>query len=301
MTEHLAVFGERRSLIGIVSEPEHRLGASGYPAVILLNSGLLHRVGPNRLYVKIARDLATAGFTVMRFDFSGVGDSQRFHNLALEESSIKETKQAMDFLKKTRGAQTFILAGICSGADAAFRTATDDRRVIGVCMIDAFSFATVGYVLSAYVRCLLKLRSWRRLFAGESEILHFIKEKLASPKLPRSEQIDPFWPAIEDRQVTTGITELASRGVELCFIYSFGGAAHFNYRKAYKSTIGSSPNLNGVRVVLFKGTDHLFSPLHIQKLLVNLIHEWALRVITKQKTGKLEFLGNGGEVQVLLD
>lgn len=282
MREKIAIFGERGSLVGIVSEPENGLKSNGSPAVVLLNSGLLHRVGPNRLYVKIARGLAAAGIPALRFDLSGIGDSQRTGNLSQEESAIRDVKLAMDFLSQTRGIQSFILTGICSGADNAFQTACVDPRVIGIVMIDGFSFATTGYILNSYLKLLLKWRSWQRLISGKSDILRFIKEKLKSPVTDDADQIDPYWPAPDNKQVIAGFNALAKKGVELCFIYSSGGAAHFNYKKFYANTLKSLSQFNRIQIKVFEGTDHLFSPLYIQESLVKAIRNWVMQVPAKQ-------------------
>jgi hypothetical protein len=47
------------------------------PAVmfVLLNAGAVHRQGPFRLYVHLARRLAALGFSCVRFDQPGIGDS----------------------------------------------------------------------------------------------------------------------------------------------------------------------------------------------------------------------------------
>ena len=74
MIERPLYFGERSNLLGVLTAPA--APHPGSPAVILLNAGLLHRVGPNRLHVDVARRLAEAGFTSLRFDMSGVGDSE---------------------------------------------------------------------------------------------------------------------------------------------------------------------------------------------------------------------------------
>jgi len=283
MIEKIAIFGERVSLVGIVSEPENGLRSNGSPAVILLNSGLLHRVGPNRLYVKIARRLASAGITTLRFDLSGIGDSRRFGNLSPDESAIRDVKLAMDFLSETRGIKSFILTGICSGADNVFQTACVDPRVAGIVMIDGFSFATTGYIFNSYLKLLLKWRSWQRLISGKSDIFRFMKEKLNSPASDDEDQLDPFWPAPDNKQVLAGFNALAQQGVQLCFIYSSGGAAHFNYKKTYARILKPLVRGNNIQIKVFEGADHLFSPLHIQESLVDTVRNWVMQVPAKQK------------------
>jgi hypothetical protein len=281
--ERIAVFGERQSLIGIVSEPESAMATSDSAAVILINSGLLHRVGPNRLYVKIARNLASAGFVVMRFDLSGIGDSQRIHNLSPEASAIQDTKIAMNFLWKTRSIQFFILIGICSGADNSFQTAINDARVVGLVMIDGFSYQTVGYIFNSYFKLLLNLKSWQRLITGKSDIWRFLIKSLIRRNSEGSDEMNPIWPVPEEKQVLAGIKCFAERKVELCLIFSQGGAAHYNYQKTFRKKIQSLAKSNLLQTQVFKHTDHLFSPLHVQKKLIDILHDWVCLVATRQK------------------
>src|SRR5688572_19677995 len=48
----------------------------GLPAVVLLSPGVKMRVGPGRLYVALTDRLTALGYTVLRFDFYGLGDSE---------------------------------------------------------------------------------------------------------------------------------------------------------------------------------------------------------------------------------
>jgi alpha/beta superfamily hydrolase len=68
------LFGRTRSLVGIITDPPEAERDPQRPAIVCLNAGIIHRVGPHRLYVKMARTLAAMGFVVLRFDFSGIGD-----------------------------------------------------------------------------------------------------------------------------------------------------------------------------------------------------------------------------------
>ena len=74
MSERPVMIGADRNLMGIVCEPDGPWPASR-PAMIMLNAGLIHRVGPNRLHVRLARELAARGFLSLRLDLSGRGDS----------------------------------------------------------------------------------------------------------------------------------------------------------------------------------------------------------------------------------
>lgn len=50
--------GDEGHLVAVATQPAN---AADVPGVILLNAGVLHRVGPHRLHVHLARRLAAAG------------------------------------------------------------------------------------------------------------------------------------------------------------------------------------------------------------------------------------------------
>ena len=126
MKEHAFLFGSSQGLVGIVTEPSSRSQNAGL-GVVFRNAGVIHRVGPCRLYVTLARELANLGCVVARFDHSGVGDSHvRRDGLPFEESSIAEAREAMDWLQRSRGVDRFVLAGLCSGAVTSFDAAVLD-------------------------------------------------------------------------------------------------------------------------------------------------------------------------------
>jgi pimeloyl-ACP methyl ester carboxylesterase len=136
--EEAVLFGTGDSLVGVITDPTEASRGRTPPAFIFLNAGVTHRVGPNRLYVRLARSLASQGFIAMRFDFSGLGDSSvRTDDLPVEQSVIVEVREAMDLLKARRGTEQFILIGICSGATVSFMMAKEDRRVVGAVLINA--------------------------------------------------------------------------------------------------------------------------------------------------------------------
>ena len=124
MKESAVTLGPDRTLVGVVTEPDS-VDESDKPAFLLLNAGFIHRVGPNRVYVKIARCLSELGYTVLRFDLSGIGDSQASTSSESHwQRSLNETRNAMDYLRDSRQVEKFVAFGICSGADLAYSLAT---------------------------------------------------------------------------------------------------------------------------------------------------------------------------------
>ena len=180
MKEHAVTFGQWNSLVGIVTDPAPGRSHPRH-AVILLNPGIVHRAGPGRIYVKIARALAARGYVVLRFDFSGIGDSGiRRDSLQFEKSAVSETCEAMDFLKATRGASRFILLGGCSGATVSLRTAGSDPRAKHAVLInfpvagdeegnespERLERAKAHYYWNF---ALLNWKSWRKVLTGKAD------------------------------------------------------------------------------------------------------------------------------------
>ena len=64
-------------LVGVLTEVPDDLGTG--PTAILLNVANQHHIGPNRLWVELARQWASDGIRALRVDLSGLGDSPRRH------------------------------------------------------------------------------------------------------------------------------------------------------------------------------------------------------------------------------
>src|SRR5262245_62013798 len=138
--EHPLLLGTERNLVGIVTEPSPGSRPNGLGA-IFVNAGVVHRVGPNRLYVNAARELAGRGIYYARFDLPGIGDSPaRRDATPFDQAAVEETRAAMSRLADTYGVNRFVLAGLCSGAVVSFATAVADDRVAGAVLINPQGF-----------------------------------------------------------------------------------------------------------------------------------------------------------------
>lgn len=284
MKERALLFGERKSLVGVITEPATP-SPPERPAILFLNAGVVHRVGPNRLHVRLARELARHGFLSMRFDFSGLGDSRpRADPTPFAQAAVAETRQGMDVLASSRGAHSFLLVGICSGADNALRAAGHDDRVAGAVLIEPYTIPAPGFLLYQYRRKILDPRSWWRLLRGRSEVLGTLRERRAegaapattpAPAVPaREPALDSIVPSREEfvRQVRT----LVDRGAGLCFVYSSESPAYFNYLSLLRRELGPARAAGRVRLRVLKRTDHTFTPLAVQEDLMKTVCDWAL-------------------------
>lgn len=273
MKEEAVQFGKPGCLVGIVTTAAP--GNEDMPAVVLLNPGIVHRVGPGRIYVKIARALAAQGFTVLRFDFSGIGDSSvRLDNRRFEESSVDEACAAMTFLQSTRDISRFILLGGCSGAVVSLETARADGRVVAAILIN-FPARADDEEQTIYRNdrhyywnfALSSLPSWRKLLTGQSNyrkigraLAQELRGKLIGAKS-----------ASGDQRFCSTLQELVDRGVQLTFICSKGDPLLRDLREAGGADLKRLCAQDKVACDVIPRSDHTFSSLYDQERLVDAI------------------------------
>jgi pimeloyl-ACP methyl ester carboxylesterase len=278
MREEAVVLGD--GLSGVFTAPVAPVRRTAF---LFLNAGFLHRVGPKRLHVKVARALAEAGFPALRFDFSGLGESDaRPDGMPYEERTIKETQAGMEALRRY-GAERFVLFGLCAGADAAMRIGLADPRVVGGILVQPYSFGSRGYWTECYTRRLITAEFWSRLLRGR---IDFSSARQNLRKRPRRNQdsdvpaddVSSFWKMPPPNVIVSGLRALRERGVRLLLLYSRPSPAEYNYRTIMKRALeamGAGPQ---VEVGVYDRTDHTFGPLSHQARVVRRIVDWAVRL-----------------------
>jgi pimeloyl-ACP methyl ester carboxylesterase len=272
-------FGSERHLIGTVTIPAGATGrtAAHTPGFVIVNAGVIHRVGPHRWHVKLARHMAGLGYPSIRFDPSGQGDSR-----------VRDVREAMDQLAETTGVKRFIVGGICSGAENGFNTALADSRIVGLWMIDGFAFPTAHTQIRRY---LLKLRSM-----SAAEIWASCRRKLARIGGARSQEVAPAAQNADALEQNIGATPqpetfgeslqtIVDRGVSVYFIYS-GSIIHlFNYEAQFRDAFARQPFLDAVRCDYRPDIDHTVTTLDCQKKLLELVAGWCVGLSIPPLTG----------------
>ena len=289
MTEEAVLFGRTKSLVGIITDPPQAKRNTELAAFILLNAGIVHRVGPHRLFVKMARHLASMGFVVLRFDHSGIGDSNvREDKLPFEASAISETQEAMNCLSRMRDSKRFVLFGLCSGTLTSFRTACGDLRIVGAVLLNALlespetiSASTVSYVIDrkiarSYVHSkVFHVQSWLKFLTGEADyrkILRVLYSRISSVFFARK-QIGGA-----DNQVVADLRGLFDRGVSLFFIFSEGTGVLEYFRLKLEDAI-EKLNPGKWNVEIIRETDHTFTLLRHQEELLQVVGRWASQTL----------------------
>lgn len=277
--ERVVRFGAGNGLAGILSTS--RDAPPGLPFVVIVNAGIIHRVGPNRLYVDVARAVAALGFPVLRFDLAGLGDSEANRTEAsLLESALLDVHTAFDYLASTHGATTFLAFGLCSGANYALLTAFREPRVIGVLVIDPTVTRTRRSVMVHYARRLRNLSTLRSMLTlSHPKFLQRI-DRLRSLAVARAAQGQSGQNAEPPREEVTAeysrrsLEELIARGTQLMFVFT-GGVNHvYNYRNQLYDLLPGFDFRGLLRLDYMPDTDHTVSDGRGRRQLLDSVGEW---------------------------
>jgi pimeloyl-ACP methyl ester carboxylesterase len=291
MKERALLFGEHKGMVGVLSGPT--APGDDRPALVILNAGVIHRIGPYRTSVLIARRVASAGFPVLRFDLSGLGDSEsRKDALTFEERWIADIRQAMDHLQQSYGLSRFVLLGLCSGADNSFQTARLDERVVGAVMMDGYAYRTPGFFLRYYGPRVLSADVWLRWLRRVGRAVGSLRRHFRSADAPLEDEPPPpvaqYVRAFPPRtEAAAALRRMIDRGVRLFFIYSAGMEEYYNYRAQFTDAFSDVDFKDRLELAFFAEADHTFTLGRHRRALVEAIASWMTKSFPAASDGTL--------------
>ena len=296
VSEVASYVGPRGDLFGITTRPLDA-GAAEKRAVLLINGGENHHVGQNRWYTRWARTWAEAGFTTLRVDLGGLGDSRPFEGSGADRlhspGRVDDVRAAIDYLAVAFGYQEFAVIGLCSGALISFCAALSDARIKRLGLLSWTGFALVpdahsgpdaddsavpkaapgrGYrALRYYLQKARAPSTWRRTLRGEVDwrgIAGHVARLAFTRVRSHVRHLLPARlgePAAQRATLSRDFQALASRGVRACVVY--GGA-----EPAQDELLGQlGPQLRRLKrrgcpqLEVLDGADHVFTPLWAQR------------------------------------
>ena len=166
-------------MLGIVHAPAGRARDIG---VLVVVGGPQYRVGSHRQFVLMARQLAAAGYPVLRFDHRGIGDSDGAPRSF--EALDDDVRAALDTLHaEFPGLRGSVIFGLCDAASAALMYCLRDERLLGLALANPWVHSEAGaakaYVKHYYGRRLLQAAFWRKVFSGEFDATGSLRDLLA--------------------------------------------------------------------------------------------------------------------------
>lgn len=275
-TQRALVFGRDQHLLGVLT-PASTPNANG---IAFINSGIIHRVGANRIYVRLARALAARGSGTLRFDLSGIGDSgqptdqQQMSRAEIEQHDIADACSLME----TEGMQRLIVTGLCSGADNSLTAISRNERVAGAILIDPFVFRTRRYFVQYYGPRLFRPIAWWNTVRGKSNVfrdavavLHsqFSRAARDANDSSLSASIAPTREVFAER-----LRALIARRAKLLFVFTGGLEERYNYRDQLFDAFPGLDLRSHVELEYIPDADHTFSRAASQRRLEDRITKW---------------------------
>lgn len=286
MRERPYLLGPQESLLAITTEPAEAPGVDR-PVMIVLNAGIVHRVGPHRNSVGLCRALAGVGFRALRLDLSGIGDSAaRRDALGFEAGARADIRELLDDLGSRFGAKRFVLMGLCSGADNAFYAALDDDRVVGAALLDGIAYRTPRYYVEKYRDKVTRPSAWINLGRRASRIARARLEGVlgrdhasdtTEPEAPPAPPAVPDYVRdFEPRDVVAKkFQTLCDRGVQTFWIYTSGTNLYYNYDRQFFDMFKDVDFKGTVEHAYFGDSNHTFTEVANQRQLTDALATWA--------------------------
>jgi len=272
MSETTLAFGANSGLVGTLSTTPQSAGI----AALLFNAGVVPRIGPNRLNVRIARALATSGIPALRFDLSGRGDSAPARGMeSYEQQAVADIRSAMNLMNERTGVSRFALMGLCSGAENAFHAALADERVVGLTLMDSYHYPTLRTHLNRFRQRanmqggLLRAGSaWvkRRLFRSGNGNENAQKRESAAGNFG---SIRPTPEAFAEQ-----LRKLIDRGVRIDLLFSGSFLETFNYENQFRDGFARFGIVDRMRIEYRPDLDHTLSTAAMQHEMVERTTRW---------------------------
>ncbi len=261
------------------------------PLVLLLNSGSNHQVGPNRIYVTLARLLAESGIESLRVDLPGLGETPAAagaeENLPYPPDPSAAMQQIVD-APDLRG-RPLILMGLCSGAYHAFLGAielqADIREVIlinpltfyweqGMQLEDAPSVSYGEW--SWYQKSVRDPDRWKRLLTGRINPWPIALSMMRRLQLKLKTRLRRFMDRFEPKQpnritpsLGNSLRKIEDRGVRLSLVFSDTDPGLAIIREQAGGRLKAMLRRGSAEMLLIKRADHTLSRRHARMQLID--------------------------------
>jgi pimeloyl-ACP methyl ester carboxylesterase len=282
-------FGSDAVLFGIVTEPGDR--EMRRRAVIMLNAGADHHIGPSRMHVSLARRWARHGYFVLRMDLAGIGDSSTRRGKPDDDSfppaALEDVQAGIEFMKARYGIRDVALTGLCSGAYHTLRAAVAGAQVTRILMVNPQNFfwkkgmtindlqvADVVRNPGLYRQRVLSIAAWRKFFTGRVNIWRIVEIFMRRPLLSVESRFRDLTRRLGirlSRDLGWELEELAARGVRIAFVFARGEPGIDLLKIEGGSSLGRLGPRCRVRIV--ENADHIFSHSGPRAILEDMLSE----------------------------
>lgn len=270
-------------LFGVITTPRG-VPSRGIGVVLATGGSYIAAPNRNRLSVRIARQLAQLGFSVIRFDYRGVGESDGIIlGYTIERPFVEDLEGAVRVLEEA-GASRIIVVGSCFGARTLLAAVDRLPKLIGALLISTpvRDFPMGDNLPDRYTRELslgqlawkaLRSRAWRNLVAPRSReaflrtrLLYVRTARLAARRVlrwrrngeARSQVSAPF---------RAGLTALLKRKIPVLLLYGRDENFYEEFERARAGELADllASHRDTAVVETIEGVVHGFTSIEVQE------------------------------------
>ncbi|RKE77549.1 alpha-beta hydrolase superfamily lysophospholipase [Rhizobium sp. AG855] len=286
-------FGPSDMFFGAFTRPAS--GPKTKTAVLILNAGADHSVGWGRHSVDLARDLARQGFSSMRIDQAGIGETPLWPGqqqpVMYSLRANDDVACAIDWMEAEAGIEQVVLLGRCSGGYPAFLSAVSDRRVVASVMINVrkLHWEPDEDILKAirdpvepvdtYRQNLRSTRQFKRILNGELKVSTVLRKLSRTLVEIAAKKLAPLFGNRSrhtriSRIVQARLQSLTARHVPVALIYSEGDPGLRDLQEWAGRDLAKLAAYPNVAVHVIEGADHNLSPVSVRSDVTNVIAQF---------------------------
>lgn len=297
--ESFVSVGGSAPLFGVLTEPvdaARTVGAVPHDGdesrteriVLFVNAGAIYHIGPNRMYVDLARRLAARGVASLRIDIAGLGESRE---RVVDADDVVYTRGAIsDISAVARYLQAryhrIDIVGLCSGAYHGFKAAVAGVALQHVVLINPVTFfwrtgmsldvsyAKVMNEADRYAGSARSLEKWKKLLRGEVNVKYVAKvmgrRVLARGKSEAREVGRRVGVQIGD-DVGFEIEKAIGNGAQLHFFFADQDPGYKMLREEGGSVVPAAQARGKLTIDVIERADHTFTARWAQAQLTDAI------------------------------
>lgn len=279
----------RTSLFGVLTTPRN---AKAQQAVVMLNAGAVHHVGPNRLYVALARRLAEAGVASLRMDIAGIGDSRAANgigeNVVYPPTAVADVQAAVAALQNQF--QEVSVVGLCAGAyhgfKAAFAGVPIQRAVIinpltyfwaeGMSLDVEMPDARVVEAAKEYQASMLSLAKWRKLLRGDvnvRRVAQIVGKRVAQRGQHAARDVARRFGVRLGDDLGFELAATTQRGVKLHFVFAKSDPGLAMLREQGGAVVPQAVRSGAISIDVIDGPDHTFTACWTHEILLSKLEQ----------------------------
>lgn len=308
-----------QALFGILHDPPVPRGDIG---VLLLSPGVKSRVGPHRLYRKMAPVFTELGCPVLRFDFAGLGDSggdiperllpDLYRSIQLGRYTA-DTVAAIDWMRAHTGVRRVLLAGLCGGAITGMVAARESAHVAGllgigipvgldgtaVDKVAAMSEGQLRRIRRGYLAKLADPKSWMRVLSFKTDFRLLARALWSSgPRPAQAARADV--PAVTGEngnpEFSPALLGMLARREPVLFVFSGSDRLYWEYRERFADPHAErlAPLATLLDVKVIEHANHVLTFSEWQRELFDLCRAWMTRHFPAPSAPASSTAGAGG-------